>query len=588
MELAFQPFERLPGGLPSEIWHYILDILDRADHSSLKAVVLCSSGMYKMAASILFMTLYLECDGSGSDRMWERRMRPTRLCAYVENIIVVHPRGQFWGFRWTHFPHAFLECLYHLFKVAENLQNVCWWHEKYMPGEILYQLYRYCPQASVHIASSKIALCERINQKHTSSPQLSCVRSIEAEWCDGEYDGPIKPNAKGHFPAQLRDIICRCQNLESLALISKRKFRPRLRDISSDLERKEAEAKLNVRGLITLKQGDILPQVKNLHFRRMRFGPAQSTLWATQLRWQNIKHLSLIEISWVHLLPKITTKGCFHSLEALEMSIPNLASSYGQDRSASVECINQLHAFLKELPPLKMFIGYGFPQDTLAVLAKYHSKSLNHLRFRYELSSNLDAGTTSWEQPSFRASIHNLDNLFNQFPNLHSLGLNVDWTSNEELPYDLLADIVLQHRIQHLELNLPDLHRHDSESWPYPNVDEDTCQALVQSLDKISVNLLSLHVAIGNWFPFSPQPILPWALEAYLIGERDYVGCMRFRKIRQFTQRGRLMREGNFVPRVPSHLMKGVWPNDLRQDIESRISDLFCGKMLSNPLANSC
>lgn len=308
-----------------------------------------------------------------------------------------------------------------------------WWHEKYMPGEILYQLYRYCPQASVHIASSKIALCERINQKHTSSPQLSCVRSIEAEWCDGEYDGPIKPNAKGHFPAQLRDIICRCQNLESLALISKRKFRPRSRDISSDLERKEAEAKLNVRGLITLKQGDILPQVKNLHFRRMRFGPAQSTLWATQLRWQNIKHLSLIEISWVHLLPKITTKGCFHSLEALEMSIPNLASSYGQDRFASFECINQLHAFLKELPPLKMFIGYGFPQDTLAVLAKYHSKSLSHLRFRYELSSNLDAGTTSWEQPSFRASIHNLHNLFNQFPNLHSLGLNVDWTSNEEL-----------------------------------------------------------------------------------------------------------------------------------------------------------
>lgn len=139
-------------------------------------------------------------------------------------------------------------------------------------------------------------------------------------------------------------------------------------------------------------------------------------------------------------------------------------------------------------------------------------------------------------------------------------------------PYDLLANIVLQHRIQHLELNLPDLHRHDSETWPYPNVDENTCQALVQSLDKISVNLLSLHVAIGNWFPFSLQPILPWFLEAYLLGERDYAGCMRFRKIRQFTQGGRLMREGNFVPRVPPHLMKEGWPNDLRQDIESRIS----------------
>lgn len=80
--------------------------------------------MYKMAASRLFKTLYLECDGFGSDRIWERRMHPTRLCAYVKTIIVVRPRGQFWGFRWTHFPRAFVDCLYHLFKVAENLQNV--------------------------------------------------------------------------------------------------------------------------------------------------------------------------------------------------------------------------------------------------------------------------------------------------------------------------------------------------------------------------------------------------------------------------------------------------------------------------------
>ncbi|KAJ5777949.1 hypothetical protein N7520_001195 [Penicillium odoratum] len=88
------------------------------------------------------------------------------------------------------------------------------------------------------------------------------------------------------------------------------------------------------------------------------------------------------------------------------------------------------------------------------------------------------------------------------FPNLHSLGLNVDWTSDEKVPYDLLANIVRKHRIQHLEINLPHLCRYDSKSWPYPNVDENTCQALVQSLDKISVNLLSLHVIIGDWFPF--------------------------------------------------------------------------------------
>lgn len=35
MELAFQPFERLPGGLPSEIWHYILDIVGPPDSTGL-------------------------------------------------------------------------------------------------------------------------------------------------------------------------------------------------------------------------------------------------------------------------------------------------------------------------------------------------------------------------------------------------------------------------------------------------------------------------------------------------------------------------------------------------------------------------
>ncbi|KAJ5638113.1 hypothetical protein N7490_007992 [Penicillium lividum] len=123
MDLALQPSGRLPGGLPPEIWHCILDMLDRADHSSLKAVVFCSSDMHKMAASILFQTLYLECDGSASDRIWEQRIRPTRLCAYVKTIIVARPHERFWGFSWTHFSRAFVEFLYHLFKVAKNLQD---------------------------------------------------------------------------------------------------------------------------------------------------------------------------------------------------------------------------------------------------------------------------------------------------------------------------------------------------------------------------------------------------------------------------------------------------------------------------------
>lgn len=36
---------------------------------------------------------------------------------------MVRPRRLFWGLRWTHFPRGFVECLYHLFKMAENLED---------------------------------------------------------------------------------------------------------------------------------------------------------------------------------------------------------------------------------------------------------------------------------------------------------------------------------------------------------------------------------------------------------------------------------------------------------------------------------
>ena len=293
-----------------------------------------------------------------------------------------------------------------------------------MPGEILYQLYRYRPQVRVHIASSKAVLCERINQKPTSAPHLSCIRSIEAEWCDAEYDEPIRPNSAAHYPAQLKDIIRRCENLESLALVSRRKYRVNPGEVSPYMERKELEACKDKRALITLEEGDNLPRIKNLHFHSMRFGPVQSELWATQLQWQNIKRLSLIEVDWTLLLPKLTKEGCFHALETLEASLP-IQNSFHKNHPTNLECTKQLHAFLGKIPPLKMFIGYGLPQETLSVLSAYHSKSLKDLRFR---NKNSYKGV-----PHFRASIDDLDNLSTQFPNLQSLGLQVNWTSDEQL-----------------------------------------------------------------------------------------------------------------------------------------------------------
>ena len=213
-----------------------------------------------------------------------------------------------------------------------------------------------------------------------------------------------------------------------------RNWRPRRSgDISPHFERRELEAKKNRRGLITLEEGNILPPVKNIHFEGMRFGPLQSTLWATQLQWQTIKHLSLISVDWIHLLPKITIPGCFHTLETLEMSIPNLRSQYRRDCPAYLERAEQFHDFLTELPPLKMLIGYGFPQKTLEVLAKYHANSLHHLRFRYELSSDLGMAKRSENKRTSPASIHNLVNLADQLPNLLSLGINLDWTPDEKL-----------------------------------------------------------------------------------------------------------------------------------------------------------
>ena len=67
-------------------------------------------------------------------------------------------------------------------------------------------------------------------------------------------------------------------------------------------------------------------------------------------------------------------------------------------------------------------------------------------------------------------------------------------------------------------------------------------------------------------------------MEAFVVGERDSVGQMRFDKLWQYTQVGVLMFSGSLVPRVPPHQLRGHWPANLRQDVEGRISDLFCGR----------
>lgn len=311
-----------------------------------------------------------------------------------------------------------------------------WWHEKYMPGMILYRLYEHHPQANVHLASSKIVLCQKMHPKRTSAPQLSLIRSISARWYRGEYDCPIKPNSAANYPAHLKDIICRSSNLETLRLIKEGHWRMAPLRVSPFEERVEDEGESHHRGLITLQEGDVLPQIRNLYFQSMRFGPTQSVLWATQLQWQNLKFLSLIEIDWTHLLPKIT--GRFRDLESLEISVPDPYLRFrtrGQFPPAYVEQMGLLQTFLGALPPLKTFMGYDLPQTSLAVLASHSSGSLQHLRFRGELgdSSNIYGRAIPASGPRFSASIEDFANLPDHFPNLQSLGFSIDWTSEEGL-----------------------------------------------------------------------------------------------------------------------------------------------------------
>lgn len=82
--------------------------------------------MYQLAAPILFRNVYVRCDGSPSsyDSVWEKeRVYPTYFCIYVKAIIMIRPSRSFPGLNYTHFPPAFMERLFHLFKMAENLQD---------------------------------------------------------------------------------------------------------------------------------------------------------------------------------------------------------------------------------------------------------------------------------------------------------------------------------------------------------------------------------------------------------------------------------------------------------------------------------
>ncbi|KAJ5797635.1 uncharacterized protein N7503_006931 [Penicillium pulvis] len=561
MASATNSSKRPSAWLPTEIWLRILKILNRDDRSSLKRVAMTSHQLLRIDPTSPKISFYQSQAPSYSI---------LSTCDPFRELS-----------EWD------VDLICNLFELAERLDDFYWWHEKYMPGIILYRLYKHRPQVKVHIASSKIVICQKIHPKHTSAPQFSLIRSVSARWNLGEYDSPIKPDSAANYPAHLKDIICRCPNLETLRLIKELEWRRGFSGIHPFQARVEEEGERNDRGLITLKEGDVLPRIKNLHFQSMRFGPSQSVLWATQLQWQSLRSLSLIGIDWTHLLPKIT--GCFRDLDCLEISVPDPSLRYrirNQDLPpAYFEQMDQLQSFLGALPPLTTFIGYGLPQASLAVLAGHSAGSLQHLRFRVPLNVAEFWGPEILTiERSFSASIEDLVDLPNKFPKLQSLGLSIYWTNDEWLwmkpnfkglilPHDLLIIISRLSNIKHLELNHRDIYwsTDNTTPWPYTNLTEASCRTLIQSLDAMDTELLSLDIVIGDWYPFGCFGRCCWdGLESFITGERDQAGCMQFTKFRQFEPEDELIYVGETPPRVSPRSLKGEWSDDLRLNIESR------------------
>ncbi|KAJ5737960.1 hypothetical protein N7493_001115 [Penicillium malachiteum] len=81
------------------------------------------------------------------------------------------------------------------------------------------------------------------------------------------------------------------------------------------------------------------------------------------------------------------------------------------------------------MPLLENFSGYFLLQSILDTLSKAHGKSLKHLRFRRIPRGHEDPNERPW--PS---SIENLESLPDRFPNLQTLGLDLDWINEEWVP----------------------------------------------------------------------------------------------------------------------------------------------------------
>lgn len=185
--------------------------------------------------------------------------------------------------------------------------------------------------------------------------------------------------------------------------------------------------------MITLQEGDILPKLKHLHLYHMHLDKPQSLLWAKSLQWETLESLSLVNGDWVDLVPGIANR--LKNLKSFEVSIsesyPKLRNWFQFDGKLDPPPLywkraTQVRLLLECMPLLERFVGYYVPQSILDTLSKFHRETLKHLRFRSTPRGHLAPNEHPW--PS---SIDNLETLRDRFPNLQSLGLDLDWIHQE-------------------------------------------------------------------------------------------------------------------------------------------------------------
>ncbi|PYI35709.1 hypothetical protein BP00DRAFT_453751 [Aspergillus indologenus CBS 114.80] len=532
------PASSLPGNLPPEIWHHIVTFLFWSDRTALKALAQTSQALYPVAASALFRTLHLEIHG-GLEQ-WPRSdsscSLPVRCSPFIRAIVVTGSQPWDGGFDGVDaLSDAHETMLYHLFATAKKLQRFYWWYEKYMPGVILRRLYEVSPSTEVHILSAQVALTQRMHMHmhrlNRGAPQLACLRSVAAEWYRGEYDQlPNQGWASVHRPASLKEIIVRSPRLTHLSLTRRPTWRrgQRWADAAPRKEADERAAEAEERGLISLADGDRLPgTLAHLAFRGMRFGATQSRRWATQLRWEGVRSLALVEVDWVHLLPVLGGGGGGGQLRALvwlELGMPRLAE---RDLEGRRRRTGLLEAFLRALSrPLRSFIGVDLPADVVAVVAETHGADLQHLRLR---TSSGDA-TLALEQ---------LHRLPEDFPYLRSLGFALSPSQ-----YDMISLLVPLRRLphlHHLELNfrtLPSAHHshHGLDNIAAENdsliLESTNIHTLFHRLDITDgPHLRSCHILHGDWNSLDHPPYYRSEHDAILVAERDRTGSIQVSRL---------------------------------------------------------